>query len=79
MAIDKKALERIRKTAERTLDILWLVEQGKTINEIVEKTGCSRQLCEYYIKATLKANKDYQTGFVTCKDKVLSLLDNELK
>ena len=56
--IDKKALARIRKTAERTLDILWLVEQGKTINEIVEKTGCSRQLAEYYIKATLKANKD---------------------
>ena len=52
-----KPFEKIRAIAKRTLDILDLIEAKKTIQQIVEELGVSRQLVEYYLRVYNQDNK----------------------
>ena len=48
--MDTKKAKKLKETAERTIKIIDLLEHGYTINKIIELTGASRQLVEYYEK-----------------------------
>lgn len=52
--MDKQIITKYRKTANRTLKILDLLEQGKTDREIMDKLGVERQLVHYYRNAIEK-------------------------
>lgn len=50
--MNKERLEKFKKTAMTTLQILNAIEKGHRSGTLIaNKTGASRQLCEYYLKA----------------------------
>ena len=48
MDVDKA--KKLKEVAERTIKIIELLEKRYLVNKIVELTGASRQLVEYYEK-----------------------------
>ena len=48
--MNKDTAQRLKDTAQRTINIVDLLMEGKTPREIVQKLACDRQLIEYYKK-----------------------------
>ena len=40
--------KKLKDIAKRTIKIIEMLEAGSTVQEIVEKLGCNRQLADYY-------------------------------
>ena len=40
--------KKLKDIAKRTIKIIEMLEAGSTVQEIVEKLGCNRQLVDYY-------------------------------
>ena len=40
--------KKLKDIAKRTIKIIEMLEAGNTVQEIVEKLGCNRQLADYY-------------------------------
>ena len=48
--MNKETAQRLKDTAQRTINIVDLLMAGKTPQEIVKELACDRQLIEYYKK-----------------------------
>jgi hypothetical protein len=52
--MNKETAKRLKDTAQRTINIVALLMEGKTPREVVSKLACDRQLVEYYKKLLSK-------------------------
>ena len=48
--MNKETAQRLKDTAQRTINIVEMLMAEKTPREIVSKLACDRQLVEYYKK-----------------------------